>query len=65
VTLVRNIKNKYAPVLLTAIGAYLVQAFFNASAITVSPLFWLLIGLSFAQVLVKPDEKANLINPKK
>jgi O-antigen ligase len=57
VSLIKNFKNPYAPVVLTALCAYLIQSFFNSSAVTVSPMFWLLVGLSFAPVL--KSEKSN------
>jgi putative inorganic carbon (HCO3(-)) transporter len=49
--LVKNIKNKYAPVLLAVVIAYVIQAFFNTSAITVAPLFWLILGFSFSPLI--------------
>jgi hypothetical protein len=50
----KNQAVKYADPLtfaiLTAAAAYLIQSFFNASAITVAPIFWLLIGIGFADI---------------
>ncbi len=39
-------ENWFRPALLTAVTAYSIQAFFSASAITVAPFFWLILGLS-------------------
>lgn len=39
----------FRPALLTAITAYSIQAFFNASAVTVAPFFWLLLGISWSK----------------
>lgn len=39
----------FRPALLTAIIAYSIQAFFSASAVTVAPFFWLLLGLSWSK----------------
>lgn len=38
----------FRPALLTAVLAYLIQAFFSASAVTSAPYFWLLAGLAWA-----------------
>jgi O-antigen ligase len=57
IRLIKNIKNPYAPVLLTAILSYSIQAFFNTSAITVAPLFWLLLGFSFSPIVSYNDKK--------
>jgi len=46
----------FRPALLTAILAYSVQAFFSASAVTVAPFFWLLMGISWSKFT---DEKAK------
>jgi O-antigen ligase len=56
VRLIKNIKNKYAPVLLAVIFAYIIQAFFNTSSITVAPLFWLLLGFSFSPLISASNE---------
>lgn len=39
----------YAAAMLTAVGAYFVQAFFSASSVTVAPLLWLMAGLLCAK----------------
>lgn len=39
----------FRPALLTAITAYSIQAFFSASAVTVAPFFWLLLGISWSK----------------
>ena len=39
----------FRPALLTAITAYLIQAFFSISAVTVAPFFWLLLGLAHSR----------------
>lgn len=39
----------FRPALLAAVTAYSVQAFFSASAVTVAPLFWLLLGISWSK----------------
>lgn len=44
----------FRPALLTAVLAYSVQAFFSASAVTVAPFFWLLLGISWSSF--KDDE---------
>ena len=41
----------FRPALLTAILAYSVQAFFSASAVTVAPFFWLLMGFVWSKFL--------------
>lgn len=41
----------YRPALASAVIAYLVQAMFSASAVTVAPLFWLVCGLACAKGL--------------
>ncbi len=46
----------FRPALLTAIVAYSVQAFFSASAVTVAPFFWLLLGISWSKFT---DEKTT------
>lgn len=38
-------KQKYIFILLSIIGSYLVQAFFNISTIGIAPLFWLTLGI--------------------
>ncbi len=38
----------FRPALLTAVLAYSVQAFFSASAVTVAPFFWLLMGIAWS-----------------
>ncbi len=48
----------FRPALLTAIIAYSVQAYFSASAVTVAPFFWLLLGISWSKFTdEKPTEK--------
>ncbi|MDR0946303.1 MAG: O-antigen ligase family protein [Ruminococcus sp.] len=37
-------------VIFTAALAYIIQSFFNASAVTVAPIFWLILGLSFCKL---------------
>jgi O-antigen ligase len=37
-------------IIFTAAAAYMIQAFWNASAVTVAPIFWLLLGLGFADI---------------
>jgi putative inorganic carbon (HCO3(-)) transporter len=44
-----DIEYPFAAVILAAVGGYAVQAFFSASTVTVSPIFWLLLGLSFSK----------------
>ncbi|MDE7302411.1 MAG: O-antigen ligase family protein [Oscillospiraceae bacterium] len=39
----------FRPALLAAVTAYSVQAFFSASAVTVAPFFWLLLGISWSK----------------
>lgn len=39
----------FRPALLAAVTAYSVQAFFSASAVTVAPFFWLLLGVSWSK----------------
>ncbi len=39
----------FRPALLAAVTAYSVQAFFSASAVTVAPFFWLLLGMSWSE----------------
>lgn len=41
----------FRPALFIAVTAYLIQAFFNASTITVAPFFWLLLGLAWSNRL--------------
>ena len=43
----------YAAAMLTAVAAYLVQAFFSASSVTVTPLLWLMAGLLCAKRVTK------------
>lgn len=43
----------YAAAMLTAVAAYLVQAFFSASSVTVTPLLWLMAGLLCAKKVTK------------
>lgn len=38
----------FRPALLTAVLAYSVQAFFSASAVTVAPFFWLMLGIAWS-----------------
>ncbi|MDE5859243.1 MAG: O-antigen ligase family protein, partial [Oscillospiraceae bacterium] len=38
----------FRPALLTAVLAYSVQAFFSASAVTVAPFFWLMMGIAWS-----------------
>lgn len=56
--LIRSIKRFYAngekwyiPALLAAVLAYSVQAWFGASAVTVAPYFWLLLGVSLSETV--------------
>jgi O-antigen ligase len=49
--------NPMTYIIFTAATAYLVQSFVNASAITVAPIFWLLLGIGFADI--KFDEKGK------
>jgi hypothetical protein len=44
-------------IVFTAAAAYLVQSFVNVSAVTVAPIFWLLLGIGFADI--KFDEKTK------
>ena len=46
----------FRPALLSAIIAYSVQAFFSASAVTVAPFFWLLLGMAWSKF---SDEKVK------
>lgn len=39
----------FRPALLAAVAAYSVQAFFSASAVTVAPFFWLLLGIAWSR----------------
>ena len=39
----------FRPAFLAAVTAYSVQAFFSASAVTVAPFFWLLLGMSWSK----------------
>jgi putative inorganic carbon (HCO3(-)) transporter len=57
--LIKNIKNPVAAITLAAVGGYAVQAFFNASSVTVSPVFWLLLGLSFSTAIIYVDKKKH------
>jgi putative inorganic carbon (HCO3(-)) transporter len=61
IRLMKNIKNKYAPVLLAVISAYVIQAFFNTSAVTVAPLFWLILGFSFSKLISAETKKEEAI----
>lgn len=38
----------FRPAILTAVIAYSIQAFFSASAVTVAPFFWLLMGFAWS-----------------
>lgn len=53
----------FRPAILTAVIAYSVQAFFSASAVTVAPFFWLLMGFAWSDF---SDEKSteNKVNAK-
>ena len=44
----------YIPCLLAVVTAYTVQSFFNASAITTAPFFWLTLGISWSAVGTPP-----------
>jgi multisubunit Na+/H+ antiporter MnhE subunit len=44
-------------IIFTAAAAYMIQAFWNASSITVAPIFYLLLGLGFADV--KREKQRN------
>jgi O-antigen ligase len=57
VTLIKRFKSPYAPILLTAIFAYAIQAVMNTSSVVVAPLFWLVLGLSFSPALLPEAEK--------
>jgi putative inorganic carbon (HCO3(-)) transporter len=45
-------------IIFTAAAAYMIQAFFSVSAITVAPIFWLLLGLGFADVKTDKSKKS-------
>lgn len=47
----------FRPALLTAILAYSAQAFFSASAVTVAPFFWLMLGMAWSDF---KDEKKRV-----
>ena len=51
-----NREKWFRPALLTAVTAYSVQAFFSASAVTVAPFFWLLLGMAHSK-LPESDKK--------
>ena len=44
-------KKWYYAAVFGAIAAYIVQAFFSASSVTVAPLFWLICGIACAKKL--------------
>lgn len=46
-------KNKVALMISLIIISYLVQAFFNISTIGVAPLFWMILGLSDNEMIIK------------
>lgn len=48
----------FRPALLAAVAAYSVQAFFSASAVTVAPFFWLLLGISWSKFTEDTKNKA-------
>jgi putative inorganic carbon (HCO3(-)) transporter len=52
----------YYAVIFTSCASYVIQSFVNASAVTVAPIFWLLLGLSF---VVFPEPKTKKIKRKK
>lgn len=60
-----NTENWIKPALLTAVIAYSIQGFFSASAITVAPFFWLLLGIACAARLEDTfaDKNVNNTNP--
>ncbi len=43
-------KNTYNIALFLAVSAYLIQATFNISVVTVAPVFWLILGLSYKKM---------------
>ena len=43
-------RNVYDIALFLAVSAYLIQASFNISVVTVAPVFWLLLGLSYKKM---------------
>lgn len=49
----------FRPALLAAVIAYSVQAFFSASAVTVAPFFWLLLGISWSKFTEDAKDKGN------
>lgn len=51
--------NWYIPCLLAAVTAYTVQSFFNASAITTTPFFWLILGISWASRLGTGESRSK------
>jgi O-antigen ligase len=44
-------------IIFTAAAAYMIQAFWNVSAVTVAPIFWLLLGLGFADIKKEKQRK--------
>ncbi len=46
-------KQKYRFILLSIIGSYLVQAFFNISTIGIAPLFWFVLGIIDNKNIIK------------
>jgi O-antigen ligase len=50
-------EDKTEIIIFTAAAAYLIQAFVGVSAITVAPIFWLLLGLGFADIKIKTDKR--------
>jgi hypothetical protein len=54
----------FRPALFVAVTAYLIQAFFNASTITVAPFFWLLLGLTWSNRL-DSDTGSKAVKAKK
>ena len=59
----RSGQDWYMTAIFVSVGAYLVQAFFSASSVTVAPLFWLLAGFACAnkisEVGTKKSKKAK------
>lgn len=51
-----NREKWFRPALLAAVTAYSVQAFFSASAVTVAPFFWLLLGIAHSSL---PESDKN------
>jgi O-antigen ligase len=50
--------------LLSAIMGYLVQAFFNISVVPVAPLFWILLGFTYALSMVFLNQNNRVVHSK-